>query len=187
MDALLLAFIGCLLAEMGGKSQLLLLALAKRFDRDGAVIAGISVGAIASAAISAIAGAWIAPMLGSDARLMFMAVACWFMGAGMLWPVKAPDTLDGWPTGAFFTSYLGLFILCFGEGAQFLVLGIATWTADPVLAGIGGAIGMIAALVPVVVMRDAFFALPVQAIRWTGAGLAILAGFIMVLAALRLV
>lgn len=187
MDALLLAFTGCLLAEMGGKSQLLLLALAKRFDRDGAVIAGIIVGAIASAAISAIAGAWIAPMLGSDARLMFMALAWWFMGAGMVWPVKAPDPLDGWPTGAFFTSYLGLFILCFGEGSQFLILGVATRTAEPVLAGIGGTIGVIAALMPVVIMRDSFFALPVQAIRWVGAGMAILAGFVTVLTALRLV
>ena len=32
--------IGCLLGEMGDKSQLLLLALAIRFNRDGAVIAG---------------------------------------------------------------------------------------------------------------------------------------------------
>lgn len=187
MDALLLALIGCLLGEMGGKSQLLLLALAKRFDRDGAIVAGIVIGAVTSAAISAIAGAWIAPMLSADARLLFMALAWMFLGVGMLWPVKAPDTLDGWPTGAFFTSYLGLFILCFGEGSQFLILGIATRTAEPVLAAIGGAIGMITALAPVAILRDGFFALPVRAIRWAGAGLAILAGFVTVLNALHLV
>ena len=46
MDALLLALLGCLLGEIGDKSQLLVLALATRYGRDGAIIAGIIVAAI---------------------------------------------------------------------------------------------------------------------------------------------
>ncbi len=187
MDALLLALVGCLLAETGSKSQLLVGALARRFDRDGAIILGIILAAVASAAIAAIAGAWIAPMLGPDARLMFMALAWLLLGVGMLWPVKAPDTLDGWPTGAWLTGFLGLFILCVGEGSQFLILGIATRTGDAVLAGVGGAIGMTLALTPVVIMRDGFFALPIRTIRWTGGALAILAAALLFLNAARLV
>ncbi|MES2174212.1 MAG: TMEM165/GDT1 family protein [Pseudomonadota bacterium] len=184
MDALLIALLGCLLGEIGDKSQLLVLALATRYNRNGAVIAGIVVAAVANAFITAFAGAWIGPMLGADARLLFMALSVLFLGAGLFWPASAPDPLAGWPTGAFLTTALGLFILGFGDGPQFLILGIATRTADPILAGIGGAIGVIVALVPVVLLRDRILAvLPLRAIRWTGGALLLLAGAVMALSA----
>lgn len=184
MDALLLALVGCLLAEIGGKGQLLTLALARRYDRDGAMVAGIVIAAIANAALSALAGAWIGPMLGGDARLLFLALAILFLGAGLLWPVTAPDTLDGWRIGPFLTAMLGLFILGFGEGAQFLILGIVTRMGHPALAAIGGTIGVAAALVPVVLLRDALLdRLPLRAIRWTAGGLMLLGGAIMALRA----
>lgn len=187
MDALLIALVGCLLGEVGGKSQLLVLSLAKRYEWDGAIIAGIVCAAIANAAISALAGAWIGPMLGADARLLFLALALLFLGAGMVWPVDAPDPLSGWRTGPFLTSLLGLFILGFGDGSQFLILGVATRTADPALAAIGGAIGVIVALVPVVVLRDGLFALPLRVVRWVGAGIMVLTGVILLINALHLV
>ncbi len=152
MDALLTALLGCLLGEIGDKSQLLVLALATRYDRNGAVIAGIVAAAIANAAISAFAGAWIGPMLGADARLLFLALATLFLGVG--------------------------------DGPQFLILGIATRTAEPWLAGIGGAIGVIVALMPVVLLRAQLLTiLPVRAIRWSGAGMLLLIGAGLALAA----
>lgn len=187
MDALLLALLGCLLGEIGDKSQLLVLALATRYHRNGAVIAGIVVAAIANAAISATAGAWIGPMLGADARLLFLSLSVLFLGIGMFWPVTAPDPLANWPTGAFLTTMLGLFILGFGDGPQFLILGIATHSGNPVLAAFGGAIGVIAASVPVVLLRDRLFAvLPTRAIRLGGGVLLLVAGAIMALSALAL-
>ncbi|PZU64091.1 MAG: hypothetical protein DI554_09075 [Sphingobium sp.] len=167
MDALLIALLGCLFGEIGDKGQLLVLALAHRYQRDGAIIAGVAVAAIANAALSAAAGAWIGPMLSHDARLLFMALSLLFLGVGLLWPVKMPDTLDDWRIGPFLTTALGVFILGFGDGPQFLILGIATRTADPALA----AIGVIAASVPVILMRDRFLSvLPVRAIRLVGGG-----------------
>ncbi|WP_278985663.1 TMEM165/GDT1 family protein, partial [Sphingobium yanoikuyae] len=124
MDALLIALLGCLFGEIGDKGQLLVLALAHRYQRDGAIIAGVAVAAIANAALSAAAGAWIGPMLGHDARLLFMALSVLFLGVGLLWPVKMPDTLDDWRIGPFLTTALGVFILGFGDGPQFLILGI---------------------------------------------------------------
>ncbi|KQM97812.1 hypothetical protein ASE85_13045 [Sphingobium sp. Leaf26] len=187
MDALLIALLGCLLGEMGDKSQLLVLALATRYNRNGAIIAGICIAAIANAAISAFAGAWIGPMLGSDARLLFMALSVLFLGAGFFWPVRQPDPLTGWRLGAILTTAIGLFILGFGDGPQFLILGIATRTADPWLAGIGGALGVIAALVPVVLARDRLLAvLPLRAIRWSGGVLMLITGALMALSAVGL-
>lgn len=188
MDALLLALLGCLLGEIGDKSQLLVLALATRFQRNGAVIAGIIVAAIANAALSATTGAWIGPMLGSDPRLLFLSLSVLFLGIGLLWPVTSPDPLASWPTGAFVTTMLGLFILGFGDGPQFLILGITTHSGNPVLAAMGGAIGVIAASVPVVLLRDRIFAvLPIRAIRLGGAVLLLLVGAMLALSALALV
>jgi putative Ca2+/H+ antiporter (TMEM165/GDT1 family) len=117
-----------------------------------------------------------------------MALSVLILGAGLLWPVKRPDPLDGWPIGPFLTTTFGLIILGFGDGSQFLVLGIATRTADPWLAGVGGAVGIIAALVPVVLLRDAILAaLPLRAIRWAGGVVLLLTGAIMALSALQLV
>lgn len=187
MDALLIALLGCLLGEMGGKSQLLVLALATRYNRNGAIIVGIVLAAVANAAFSALAGAWIGPMLGPDARLLFMALSILFLGAGLFWPARQPDVLSGWRLGAVFTTAIGLFILSFGEGPQFLILGIAIRTADPWLAGIGGAIGVIAALVPVVLGRDHLLAaLPLRAIRWGGGVVMLITGALMGLSAVGL-
>jgi putative Ca2+/H+ antiporter (TMEM165/GDT1 family) len=186
MDALLLALLGCLAGELGDKSQLLVLALATRYDRNGAVIAGIVAAAAANATLSAAAGAWIGPMMGPDARLLFLALSLLFLGAGMVWRVTPPDPLAGWPTGAFLTTALGLFILGFGDGPQFLILGIAVRTGDPVLAGLGGAIGVVAALVPMVLLRDRLLALPLRLLRGVAGGILILTGALLGLSATSL-
>jgi putative Ca2+/H+ antiporter (TMEM165/GDT1 family) len=187
MDALLTALLGCLLGEMGDKSQLLLLALAVRFNHNRAVLLGAAVAAIANAGIAAAAGAVLAPMLGADARLLFAALSVLFLGLGLLWRVKQPDVLENWKIGAFLTTALGLFILGFGDGPQFLILGLTTRTGDPLLAGIGGAIGILAAQIPVILLREQFFkAMPLRTLRLGSAALFLLIGAIMALSALAL-
>ncbi|WP_336957743.1 TMEM165/GDT1 family protein [Sphingobium aquiterrae] len=166
MDALLLALLGCLACELGDRSQLLALALSTRYRRTGAVLAGLGVAAIANAALSAAAGGLLSPMIPPDARLLFLAIATLFAGVAMLMPARMPDTLSGWRTGPFLTSALGLFILGFGEASPFLIGAIAARAADPVMAGIGGAAGIMAAGAPVVLLRGGYFAaLPLRAIR----------------------
>ncbi|WP_022682403.1 TMEM165/GDT1 family protein [Sphingobium bisphenolivorans] len=186
MDALLIALLGCLAGEMGDKGQRLALALSTRFDRNGAVIAGLAVAAMANAAIGAAAGSLLASMLGSDARLLFLALALLFLGAGMCWPVRTPDPLTDWRLGPFLTSALGLFILGFGEGAQFLILGLTVRTADPLLAASGGAIGIIAASLPVILLRERMFQLPLRGLRYAGGALILLAALLTGVSALHL-
>lgn len=187
MDALLIGLLGCLLGMMGDKGQWLVLALATRFDRNGAVVAGIVAAAAANAAIGAAAGIWLAPMLGSDGRLLFLALALLFLSIGMFWPVKRPDPLGNWRLGPFLTTALGLFILGFGDGAQFLILGLAVRTADPFLAATGGAIGIVAALLPVVLLRESLFRrFPLRALRLGGGMLFLLAAITSAVSALHL-
>ena len=187
MDALLTALMGCLLGGMGDKSQLLALALGARFQNNRAIIVGAAVAVIANALLAGIAGSFIGPMLGSQARLLFLALAVLMLGGGMLWPVKPPDSLATWPTGPFLTSALGLFILGFGDGQQFLILGIATRTADPAMAALGGAVGMMAALVPAVLLRERLADIvPLRLVRVSGALIMLMIGLGSAVAALGL-
>ena len=188
MDALLIALLGCLLAELGSKSQRLVLALSARFRRDRALLAGAFAATAANAMIGAAAGAFLAPMLGSNARLLFLAVALLFLGFGLLWPVKPPDPLDSWRTGPFLTSALGLFILGFGEGSQFLILAIAVRTGDPATAALGGILGVMAALAAAVPLRERVVsALPVRVIRLCAGILILIVSLIAAVSALRLI
>ena len=66
-----------------------------------------------------------------------LAVALILQGGGALLPVKAPDPLRGWRTGAIATTMLGLFILAFGDGIQFIVVALALRSAVPMLAARG--------------------------------------------------
>lgn len=187
MDAFLIALLGCLLAETGGQGQRLVLALATRFQRGGAVVAGVAAAAIVNAGIAALAGSFIAPFLGSDARLLFLALALLFLAGGMVLPVKQPDPLAGWTIGPFPVTALGLIILGFGEGAQFLILGVAIRTGDPLLAAAGGATGIFAAAIPVLLLRDRFFhAFPHRAVRILGGVVILLAAVAMAVSALHL-
>lgn len=187
MDALLFSLIGCLIGTLGDKSQRLVLALANRFERDGLLILGILLASGANAALAAAGGALIGPMLAANARLLFLALALLFMGVGMLWRGGAPDPLVNWRVGAFLTTLLGLFILQFGDSQQFLILGLATRTGDPVLAGIGGAAGTAIGLVPVVIGREAFVhALPFALVRRGLGGALLLIGAACALTALSL-
>ena len=100
---------------------------------------------------------------------------------------KQPNPLAGWRTGAFITTSLGLLILGFADGAQFVIAGVATRTADPVMAAIGGALGVFAACLPVALLRQ-----PVPGSAWstivrrTGGGMLMSVGAILGLMATAL-
>ena len=185
MDALLFAFICCLLIEAGGRMQLLALAFATRWPRHfSAIFWGIALAAIANAAISGAAGAYIAPLLTANARSLFLALALASASLSLFARIKAPDPLTGWRIGPFLTALLGMFILGFADSSQFMVLAFTVRTADPVLAAAGGAAGVILACLPVLVFRTGFFtAMPLRAIRFGAGTLFLISGALLALSA----
>ncbi len=188
MDALLLALLGCLLIETGDKGQQLTLALTRRFSNDGIVIAGVLTAAFANAALSAAAGWYVSKLIGPDPRALFLGLALLFAGVGLLFIPKPPDALEGWRVGPFLTAFLGLFILGFGDGAQFLLAGVAGRTADPLLTAIGGGIGIAVAYIPVIMLRRPIFSgAGLNAVRRIAAMLFLIAGFTVALTAVGLI
>ncbi|MFC4293353.1 TMEM165/GDT1 family protein [Sphingorhabdus arenilitoris] len=177
MDAMLATFFAVLVAEMGDRSQVLAAALAIRFHDDRRILAGLTLATLLNCAISAAAGSVIDQWISEEPVRLFIALAYIFAGAGMLMWRRRVDILSGWKTGAFTTSFLGLFILQFGDKSQFLIAAQSAGTPFWGFAFAGGALGVLAACVPAILLREKMAQmLPIGLIRKMGGLLLLLWG-----------
>jgi len=188
MAALMAALVAAALAQVGDRTAWLVAILADRYRRPLTVLVAATLALAAASAIAAVGGALVAPTLTPNARTLFVAVALALQGGGALVAAKPPERLDRWRLGAFATPLLGLFILAFGDGLQFVVAALAARDAAPWQAAIGATIGSLAILVPAALMgeRD-WLRLPLVAIRRIAGVLFLVAGIVLALGALRLV
>jgi len=166
MDALMAALVAAALAQIGDRPAWLAAILADRYRAPGLVIAMAALAILAAGLAAAAAGALLAPRLTPEAKQLFLALALLFQGVGAWFPVKAPDRLSGWRLGAALTSLLGLFILAFGDGIQFIVLALAARATWPWIAAVGAMLGSLAVIVPAATLGErAWTALPLVVAR----------------------
>ena len=182
------ALVAAALAQVGDRPAWLAAILSDRYRAPGLVIAMAALALLGAGLLAAAAGALLAPRLTPEAKQLFLAMALLFQGAGGLFPVKAPDRLDGWRIGAAATSLAGLFILAFGDGVQFVVLALAARTDLPPLAAIGATLGSLVVIVPAAVLGErGWTALPLVTVRRIVAALFVVAALWLGLGALRLI
>ena len=187
MDALLTGMLAVLLAETGGRTQLLAALCAIRFDREGRVIAGLLCAILLNVAISAWLGSFIHAAISEDALMFFYALACLFAGLMMLAPHRRVEEPEQ-GLGAFFGTFVALFLSMLGDKSQFLIGATAARTDMPLWAGIGGFLGLAVACIPAVIFRNQLArALPLVWVRRVGGGLFTVLGVILSLAALGLI
>jgi len=188
MDALMAAIVAAALAQIGDRPAWLAAILSDRYRAPWTIIAGAALALAAAGGLAAAAGALMAARLTPNAKLLMLALALLFQGAGVVGRVKMPDRLEGWRLGAFATSLLGLFILAFGDGVQFIVLTLAARSPLPWLAAAGAAIGSLVVIVPAVMLGEsAWIALPLRAARTAASVLLLAAGAVLALTALQIV
>jgi len=188
MDALLPTFISALLAEVGDKTQMLAGLLALRYRRNGAVLAGIAVAALANGLIAAAGGRLVADLVNFRAISLMVALALIAAGAGGLLRRRKPALPGYGRLGAFATSAIAMFILEFGDKTQFLTLTLAVRADSLWLAAIGGAAGILGAAIPAVALGQRFeTVLPLAALRLGISLLFLLIGLVVAVAALGLV
>lgn len=181
MDALLSTFLSVFLAEMGDRTQILAAALALRYQKNGAVLAGLALATLLNCTISAIGGSVIDQWISEAPLKLFAGLAYIFAGAGMLMWRRKVDPLSGWKTPAFLTAFLGLFILELGDKSQFIIAAQAARYEYWVMALIGGFVGIMAATIPAVILRERLAQIvPLKPIRWISG--ALLLGWGMMLA-----
>ncbi len=160
-----------MLAEMGDRTQILVAVLAIRFANNRAVIQGLIAATTINCAISAVGGSMIDQWVSSDAVTMLIGLSYILAGAGMLIWRRPVDQLISWKIGAFWTAFFGVSILQFGDKSQFIIAGQAARNAFWPYAGIGGALGIIAACIPAIMLRERLATLlPINGIR-RGAGI----------------
>ncbi len=167
MHAFLVSFGVVGLAELGDKTQLLVLLLAARFRRPAPIIAGIVTGTLVCDLVAALIGRFIADMV--DPRVLAWAVGLGFiaMGAWALIPEKEEDEPElGIGRGAFLTTVMAFCLAELGDKTQIAVAGLAARFDTIWLVVAGAALGMLAANVPAVFFGHAFARhLPMKAIR----------------------
>lgn len=187
LDAFYTTLIAVLLAEMGGRSQILCAALALRFDRDGPIIAGAMLAALANIALSAWAGSFVPTWVSEDAVALFHALSLLAAGIGMLaWQGKV-DPLDRWRTGAFLTAFSGIFILQLGDKGQFIVAGQAARYEEAVWVALGGICAVAIAWMPAILLRAQLAEiLPLAWIRRAGGVILLVFGLYLTIGAYRL-
>lgn len=188
MDPLLPALLTGLAAEIGDKTQLLVMLLAVRFARPLPIIAGVAMAAIVNSLVAGYAGALMHDMIGDRALSLFVAIALIAIGAGGFWPQKPHDTARDWRLGAFATTAIAFVILEFGDKTQLATGAFAARGDAPLLAAIGAAIGITAANVPAAILGPELARrVPIKAIRYAAAALFLVIGCWIALTALMLV
>tara|TARA_R100001244_G_scaffold6593_6_gene7874 strand:- start:18094 stop:18513 length:420 start_codon:yes stop_codon:yes gene_type:complete len=132
--------------------------------------------------ISAVAGSAIHRWISEDALQLFYALSLIFAGVGMMAWRRPVDLLEKWPLGPFWTSFLGLFVLQFGDKGQFILIATAARTGMGSFAAAGGWFGVMIACLPAILFyRQLADHVPMVAVRYTGG-----AGFLLIGAVLAL-
>ncbi|WP_298092704.1 TMEM165/GDT1 family protein [uncultured Sphingomonas sp.] len=182
------ALVAALVVQAGDRPAWLAAILADRYRAPGTVMLSALIALAAASGITVAAGLAIAGMLTPAARDLLLAMALLLQGGGALFAHKPPERLANWRLGGFATSLLGLFILCFGDGLQFVVGAIAIRSTMPWMAVAGATLGGIVVLGAAAVMGERDWCrLPRGRIRQGGAVICLMLGVIFGLSGLRLI
>ena len=165
------------LAEFGDRPLILCAALAMKYGRISPIIWGLGLATLCNCMISAIAGSAVNQWISEDPLQLFYALSLILAGLGMVAWRRPTDLLEDWTLGPFWTSFLGLFILQFGDKGQFILAATAARTDMEIFAAAGGWVGVMIACVPAILLqRRLAEVIPVRAVRLVGGAAFLLIG-----------
>jgi Ca2+/H+ antiporter, TMEM165/GDT1 family len=188
VEALLTAFVAALLIEWDGKTQRIAAFLGNHAGRGTAVLAGVTVAAIAGCGLAAWAGTALHDMLTVRAASLLLALSILFAGISGFWSGTSPEVNATSKAGTFAQTTWSSFVHAFGEGTHFAVAALVATFNQPFLTASGAAAGMIAiAAAPVMMGGEFGRVVPVKRIRIMISVLLLLTGCVVAARALRLV
>lgn len=172
------------LAEFGDRPQILCAALAMRYGRVSPIIWGLGLATLCNCTISAFAGSAVNQWISEEPLQLFYALSLVLAGIGMVAWRRPINLLEDWNLGPFWTSFLGLFILQFGDKGQFILAATAARTDMGIFAAAGGWVGVMIACLPAILLRRQLAeAIPIRAVRLVGGAAFLLIGSILALSA----
>jgi len=179
MESFLLTFPAVALAELGDKTQLVVIFLAARFRKPWAVLAGLVAGAAANAGVAVAGGAALDRLVPADFLEWLVAAGFLAIGAWMLFGhehnnAKPPSSTGH---GAFLTTLWLFFIMEMGDKTQLATVALAAGLPQPLWVFIGAALGLAAANVPALWLGHRFASrLPHALLHRLSAGVFIVIG-----------
>jgi putative Ca2+/H+ antiporter (TMEM165/GDT1 family) len=188
MAALLLSFWTVALAEVGDRTQILVLLLATRFRRPWPIVWGVTVASLLSHAVAAAIGAWIGDRLPPHIIDAAVGVSMTLMGLWMLKPEKIEEQSENVKDqrGIFLTS-MGTFLLAeLGDKTQVATLALAAAYRNLPAIIVGSTLGMLVVNIPGIFLGKLFAdRLPLRAIHYASSALMIVLGVIYIVRALH--
>lgn len=152
MESFLLSLSAIALAELGDKTQLIVIYLGARFRRPGAVLSGLVVGAALNAGLAVVGGTLLHRVVGP--AVLEWIVAIGFIAIGLWILLRGEDDEDeeiaatASNHGAFLTTLSLFFLMEMGDKTQLGTVALAAGLPDPRLVFAGAALGLIAANLP---------------------------------------
>jgi putative Ca2+/H+ antiporter (TMEM165/GDT1 family) len=180
MDAFFLTVFAVALAEMGDRTQLLVLLLAARFRKPLPIILGIILATLLNHGTAGFLGVMLSNLMSGEMFRWLMSLSFIGMGIWMLTPDKQEDNpkLIG-QYGAFVTTLVSFFLCEIGDKAQVAAALLAAQFTNLLPVLLGSTLGMLIANVPVVLLGSyATQRLPIDWIRLVASGLFILMGIV---------
>ena len=152
MESFLLSLSVIALAELGDKTQLIVIYLSARFRQPFAVLSGLLVGAMLNVGLAVAGGALLQRLLGPS--LLEWLVAGGFIAVGLWILLRKEDDDDAAAEtensrhGAFLTTASMFFLMEMGDKTQLGTVTLAAGMPDPKLVFAGATLGLVAANVP---------------------------------------
>jgi putative Ca2+/H+ antiporter (TMEM165/GDT1 family) len=185
MEALVTSFVAALIAGWSDKTQLVTAMLAETTKRPLLVLAGLALALAASNVIAAIAGVYIAQTINVRAQTLLLALALLFAGASGLIRRRQPKPAT--PRLPLLTAFILCLAAEMGDRTQFLTFALAGRFDSVPFAAAGATAGALAACLPALFLGERLEkATPLRALRYAGAALFLLTGFIAAVQALQL-
>lgn len=131
MNALMVALVVALLATPGGRWWWL---------ARGESLWLVAVSAGLACALAAGGGQWVAASVRGPGMQLLLALAIIVAGGGLLWPSKPAQRGNA----LLPLRMIRLTAAAWSDAAPFVVFAAAAWAREPLLAGLGGGVGMIA-------------------------------------------
>ena len=181
MESFLLTFPAVALAELGDKTQLVVIFLAARFRKPWAVLAGLVVGATANAGVAVGGGAVLDRMVPPGFLEWLVAAGFLTIGAWMLFGHACDDDETEPPPatghGAFLTTLWLFFIMEMGDKTQLATVALAAGLPSAQWVFAGAALGLAAANMPALWLGHRFASrLPHALLHRLSAGVFIVIG-----------
>jgi len=178
LESFLLTFPAVALAELGDKTQLVVIFLAARFRKPWAVLAGLLIGAAANAGVAVVGGAALERLVPPGFLEWMVAAGFLAIGAWMLFghehDAEPPPATSH---GAFLTTLWLFFIMEMGDKTQLATVALAAGLPSPQWVFAGAALGLAAANVPALWLGHRFASkLPHALLHRLSAGLFIVIG-----------